>query len=589
MQSKTHRAPFTLLLVGALIALLVLLAFLQYRWLGQISIAERQTMQTNLRSQGRALQEEITKQLDLPASRLRMSVSDYRGEKWGELTGRYVRWKDSATYPGLIRTVFLARSTAEGQFDLMQFDESAGRLEPAAWPDSLSGIRERFAPRRRSYAYATEPRERERQEERSLGSLVEHGYVAEDIPALVRFPIEFERTEEPKTSAERGQLRVETVETLNQSPLVIVVLDIEYIKHVFLPELFKRRFTSDGTLDYDMALVYQRAVEERNERAGRGPADASPGDLAVNLFLSASSAELNRGRRWQIVINHRAGSLDAAVARARTRNLLVSFSILGLLAVSMMMIIVFSRRAQRLARKQIDFVAGISHEFRTPLAVIHAVSENLADGLITDRQQVEQCGVVIRNDVRRLAGMVEQMLEFAGASRGKTLYHPQPVDVTDLIDRALAGNPVLEARQDWQIDKDIEPNLPPVLADRTALASAVQNIIDNAVKYRGSDHWIGITAKTHSTSHIPKVEITIADKGIGIPEADLPHIFEAFYRGQTVVNAQIHGNGLGLSLVKNIVDAHGGTIAVASTPGEGSSFTLSLPAANGTAGSSSPR
>ncbi|HSB10892.1 MAG TPA: HAMP domain-containing sensor histidine kinase [Blastocatellia bacterium] len=293
-----------------------------------------------------------------------------------------------------------------------------------------------------------------------------------------------------------------------------------------------------------------------------------------------NSAEPNRGPRWQLVINHRAGSLDAAVAQARRRNLLASFGILSLLAGSVVIVIIISRRAQKLARKQMDFIAGVSHEFRTPLAVIHAISENLADGLITEQQQIEQCGVVIRNDTRRLAGMVEQVLEFAGASRGKNLYQPQPVDVKEMIEQALSANPILEAQKGWQVEREIEADVPPVLADRAALASAVRNIIDNAVKYGGERHWIGIKAKQRSDDHASTVEITIADRGIGIRESDLSHKFEPFYRGREVVEAQVHGNGLGLSLVKNIIEAHGGTIAVSSVHGEGTAFRLSLPAAS---------
>jgi signal transduction histidine kinase len=584
MRFKAHRASLTLLLIGVLVALLGLLAVLQYKWLGQISVAERQTMQTNLRTQGRALQEEINKEIELAGSRVRMSLADYRKDSWRELIERYSRWKANTTYPGLIKNVYLARADRDGQFNLTLLDESAKRLEPAGWPDSFADIRKRFSPMQRSYGYAAERREMERKEgDRSIGSLIEHGYIAEDIPAMVRFLVEFERMEEPKNPAERERVRTETIETIEQSPLAIIVLDLDYIRQVFIPALFKRRFTVDGSLDYDLTFVYRKAADEKSEKAARGSDDAHSlsGDLVINMFLGLSSAELNHGPRWQVVINHRAGSLDAAVAQARGRNLVVSFGILSLLALSTIIIIIISRRAQRLARKQIDFVAGVSHEFRTPLAVIHAVSENLADGLISDKQQIEQCGVVIRNDVRRLAGMVEQVLEFAGASRGKTLYQPQPVDLGDLIEKALAGNPSLEAQQDWRIEREIEPNLPPVLADPAALASAVRNIIDNAVKYCGAAHWIGIKAKARATNHTPRVEITIADRGIGIPESDLPHIFEPFYRGREVVAAQVHGNGLGLSLVKNIVEAHGGTIAVSSVPGEGSSFTLSLPAANG--------
>lgn len=588
MRSKAHNASFTLLLIVGLVALLALLAVLQYRWLGQISVAERQTMQTNLAAQGRGLQEEINKELELAASRFRMSLDDYRKDSWDGLIERYSRWKTSATYPGLIKNVFLARVDRDGQFDLMLLDESAKRFEPAGWPDSLADIHKRFAPVRRSYGYATERQERqerkEREEERSMGSLIEHGYIAEEVPAMVRFLVEFERMKEPENDAERGRLRMETIEAIQQFPLAIIVLDIDYIKQVFVPALFKRRFTIDGALDYGLAFVSRKAADEKSAKAARLSEESAsrPGDLAINLFPGMSSADLNHGPRWQIVINHRAGSLDAAVAQARGRNLIVSFGILSLLALSTIIIIIISRRAQRLARKQMDFVAGVSHEFRTPLAVIHAVSENLADGLITDPQQVEECGAVIRNDARRLAGMVEQVLEFAGAARGKSLYQAQPVDVTDVIEDVLGRYSAVEPQKDLRVEKEFEANLPVVLVDRTALECAVRNIIDNAVKYRRDDPcWIGIKARAKGTDHTRRVEVTIEDKGIGIQPEELGQIFEPFYRGSDVVAAQIHGNGLGLSLVKNAIEGNGGRVTVASTPGKGSSFTLSLPVANG--------
>ena len=582
MRLRPHRAFFTLLLIGALVALLALLAVLQYRWLGQISVAERQTMQTNLRTQGRGLQEEINKEIDLASSRLRMSVDAYRNDSWDELIERYSRWKGSAKFPGLIKSVFLARVDRDGQFTLMHLDESAKRLEPADWPESFADIRKRFAPHRRSHGYATERREKE--EERNIGSLIEHGYVAEDIPALIRFLVELERMEEPKDAADHELLRMKTIETIERSPIAILVLDLDYIKQVFVPALFKQRFTVDGTLDYDLSVLHRKSTEVKRESAARSVDESisSSGDLAINMFMGISSAELNRTPRWQIVINHRAGSLDAAVAQARDRNLMVSFGILSLLAVSTIIIILISRRAQRLARKQMDFVAGVSHEFRTPLAVIHAVSENLADGLITDPRQVEECGAVIRNDSRRLAGMVEQVLEFAGAKRGKSLYQAQLVDVTEVIDDVLARYTALESEKALRVEKDFEANLPAVLADRGNLECAVRNIIDNAVKYGGAQPcWIGIKAVTQETDHVRNVVVTVADNGIGIRAAELGQIFEPFYRGSDVVAAQIHGNGLGLSLVKNALEANGGTITVASTPGEGSSFTLSLPIANG--------
>src|SRR6266496_106344 len=127
MRFKAHRASLTLLLIGILIALVGLLAVLQYKWLGQISLAERQTMQTNLRIQGRGLQEEINKEIELASSRIRMSLADYRKNSWRELIERYSRWKTEATYPGLIKSVYLARADRDGQFNLALLDESAKR------------------------------------------------------------------------------------------------------------------------------------------------------------------------------------------------------------------------------------------------------------------------------------------------------------------------------------------------------------------------------------------------------------------------------------------------------------------------------
>src|SRR6266404_6155799 len=582
MRPRQYKPPMTLLLIVVLVALLTVLAILQYRWLAQISIAERQTMQTNLRNQAHGLQEEINFEADKFGSRLRLSAASLRSESWSELAERYERWRSTATYPGLIESLYLAHIDRDGQFALMKLDGSSKQFKPIPWPEVFGDIRSRFDPH--NFRSVREGEPRGLVAGREFGSLLEHGYTVEAIPAIARFTVELESLQDPENEQMRKRMGPETLNAVFESPLAIAVLDIDYIKQVFLPALFKRRFTVDGSLDYDMAIVYRQATEERAEKAARD-AEAPPsrlGDAIINLFsLGPNSAELNRGQRWQIVISHRAGSLDAAVAQARRRNLIASFGILTLLGMSLVVIIISSRRAQRLAQKQMDFVAGVSHEFRTPLAVIHAISENLADGLITEKRQIEQCGEVIRDDTRRLAGMVEQVLEFAGAARGKTLYQPQPVDVRDLIDQALSANQILDAHRNWQVEKEIESNLPDVMADPAALGSAVRNIIDNAVKYGGPGNWIGIKAQSHAIDHTRRVEITIADKGIGIPASDLPHIFEPFYRGSAVVAAQVHGSGLGLSLVRNIIEAHGGTISVSSTPGQGSAFSLSLPALNG--------
>jgi signal transduction histidine kinase len=311
-----------------------------------------------------------------------------------------------------------------------------------------------------------------------------------------------------------------------------------------------------------------------------------PPRLAYHLFsyqqqgtIPANVLARENEGRWQLILNHKEGSLEAVVAGSRRRNLIISSGILLLLAISLTVIMLSSRRAQRLARQQMEFVAGVSHELRTPLAVICSAGENLADGVIDDRDQIRKYGTVIRNEGRRLSDMVEQVLEFAGIQSGRKAYNLRPVDVVSVIDSALSALEPAIAAEGFQVDKEIPAYLPPVMADSSALGRAIQNLIDNAMKYSPRSRWIGVGAKTEVRDGKFEVEITVRDKGIGIPASDLPAIFEPFHRGRASIEAQIRGNGLGLSLVKHIIHAHGGQIDVASVAGSGSSFTLRLPAA----------
>jgi signal transduction histidine kinase len=126
---------------------------------------------------------------------------------------------------------------------------------------------------------------------------------------------------------------------------------------------------------------------------------------------------------------------------------------------------------------------------------------------------------------------------------------------------------------------DVPSDLPLVVADPDALRRAVGNLITNALKYGAAGRWVGVTALV-SPSRAREVQIAVSDRGPGIDADDAAHLFEPFYRGRRAVERQIHGNGLGLSLVKRIVETHGGRVSVSSTPGEGATFTLYLPAAN---------
>jgi signal transduction histidine kinase len=253
------------------------------------------------------------------------------------------------------------------------------------------------------------------------------------------------------------------------------------------------------------------------------------------------------------------------------------------MAVSVGLIVTAARRAQRLARQQIEFVAGVSHELRTPVAVIKSAAENLSQGVVGSVDRVKRYGNMIEGESRRLAEMVERVLQYAAIESGMGMGSRTTLAPADIIQGAIDSSMPLLTPDNVQVHRDIALNLPPVIGDANALRSAVQNLIANAVKYGGPDHWVGIRAEHVRERRHGEVRITVSDHGNGIDAAELPHIFEPFYRGADAVAQQIHGNGLGLSLVRRIIEAHGGKVSATSRAGAGSAFTISLPAAEGQA------
>jgi signal transduction histidine kinase len=309
---------------------------------------------------------------------------------------------------------------------------------------------------------------------------------------------------------------------------------------------------------------------------GRGGSGGAAGTLSSAPPARAATA---RPAGWRVLVQHAAGSLEAAVQQTRVRNLWLSFGILAALAVSVGLIVLNARRSERLAAQQMDFVATVSHELRTPLAVIRSAAQNLSAGVVHEAEQARRYGDLIENEGRRLTDMVEQVLEYAGLSghRGPRLERVE--DVGAIVRDTMSSCAALFEADGFVVELDVAPDLPPVLADGEAIRRALNNLISNALKYGADGRWVAVSARKAGAKGREEVQIAVSDRGLGIEAQDLTHLFEPFYRGRRAVERQIHGNGLGLSLVKRIAESHGGRITVKSAPGEGATFVLHLPAA----------
>jgi signal transduction histidine kinase/DNA-binding response OmpR family regulator len=226
----------------------------------------------------------------------------------------------------------------------------------------------------------------------------------------------------------------------------------------------------------------------------------------------------------------------------------------------------------RLERLKSEFVATASHELRSPLTSIKGFVELLRAGDGLDDRQREFLDIVLVS-TNRLVDLVNDLLDVARLEAGRVEVHRRPVDVAEVLDDVVTLLRGRIATKDQHVNVDVAPDTPRVLADATRLRQMLTNLVTNAHLYTDDGGTLTLRAGRHAAG----VRIEIADTGRGMTAAELEHVFERFSRGAASTGTP--GTGLGLSIVKSLVDLHGGTIDVASTPGEGTTFAITLPAA----------
>jgi len=230
---------------------------------------------------------------------------------------------------------------------------------------------------------------------------------------------------------------------------------------------------------------------------------------------------------------------------------------------------------RRLERVRQDFVANVSHEFKTPLTAIQGFAETLLAGALEDPKNNRRFLEIIRSHAARLARLTDDLLKLARIEAGKLEVAFQPVSVAELLESCSATTVLKASRKQISFTVKVPPGLPPVLGDPGLLHDLLQNLLDNAIQYTPEGGQIDVSA----TAEAREAVITVTDTGIGIPLADQERIFERFYRVDAARSREAGGTGLGLSIAKHIVEAHGGRLWVESAVGRGSKFFVAIPLA----------
>lgn len=260
--------------------------------------------------------------------------------------------------------------------------------------------------------------------------------------------------------------------------------------------------------------------------------------------------------------------------RSRATNNLILIAILLLV---LLFAVVFVYRAVKkeleLAQLKADFVSNVSHELRTPLALISMFAETLELERVKNDDKKKEYYSIISQEANRLGRIVNSILNFAKMEAGKRKFTFEPTNINEVVDNIYQTYSYHLQNKGFKFEKELSDNLPEVVIDSEAISEAVINLIDNAVKY--SDDKKEVVLKTGRINNA--IYIAVSDKGIGIAPNEQKKIFEKFYRVSSGLIHNVKGTGIGLSLVKQIVEAHKGKIELKSNPGEGSTFIIIIP------------
>jgi signal transduction histidine kinase len=291
--------------------------------------------------------------------------------------------------------------------------------------------------------------------------------------------------------------------------------------------------------------------------------------MTLGFFLSAALTDriLQLGQAAQRVAEGRLDTRVAVTGRDEMAGLAATFNEM------VAQLQVTQEKQQELDHLRRDLTAWVGHDLRTPLTSVRAMIEALADGMVDDPETVQRYLKTAQRDICSLSGLIDDLFEIAQMDAGGLTIEREPGSLSDLVSDTLESFSELAGRKSIQLRGSVAAGIDPVYMDVQRIGRVLANLVGNALRHTSDGGWVDIKARACPQG----VCIEVRDNGEGVQPEDLPYLFERFYRGDKSRSRSTGGAGLGLAIARGLVETHGGTIWVESTPGNGATFIFTLP------------
>lgn len=354
------------------------------------------------------------------------------------------------------------------------------------------------------------------------------------------------------------------------------MVNLNWAREHYFPEVAKQVARIART---DSSLVF--SMYSQHEGSPQAATQTSPSDFPIgrrvvpNAFFDPLLIAVDPPpdlllEQWtlQALLSDDATLLSARVGARRTL-IVVALGGLGL-ALGLVLTVSSTRSHAKLAELRSDFVSTVTHELKTPIATIRAAGDTMASGRLTDLDTSRRYAQLMVDESKHLTRLLDNLLAYARIADTTEAYSFVSVEVDAIADHALRGSKSRLESAGFDVHVDIPADLPHVHADWTAICLALDNLVDNAIRYSKNIRSLRITARRDGDV----VKIQVADQGVGIPPTELKHVTRRFFRGRATASG---GSGLGLAIVERIVTDHGGSLSISSSVGTGTTAEITLP------------